>query len=297
MVWVEHDHLPSTLASLWAACYSRLLASSSYAWLLVCRIHVFVLLSAAEGYESSVKAFWCVGWPFAVTDCFLHLASVCCVSLAMPWRDQCGFVLISPSFCGCFDTWLCLSISVWVSRALVGCWVSHSDRNVWYCAAVNCGPLSLIRVDGIPHIPKCAFSTLITAVEQKSGELLEKASVCVEVFFMWRHTFTCMHRNAAYQAFWGSSFRSCVFRLRTTMWCLYFLSTKLLVAWCVCGCQEKAWFSNTFTMKYLVSITIKSVGLNTCRRNSSQYSVFIADRGFNISYSGLRWYPCLLITG
>ena len=57
MAWVEHDHLPSTVASPWPACYSRLLASSGYAWLSVCRIHVLVLLSAAEGYVSSVEAF------------------------------------------------------------------------------------------------------------------------------------------------------------------------------------------------------------------------------------------------
>ena len=52
--------------------------------------------------------------------------------------------------------------------------------------------------------------------------------------------------------------------------------------------------SNTFTMKYLVIITInfKSVGLASRPTCSSLHNtVFVADGGFNISYTGPLLYP------
>ena len=62
----------------------------------------------------------------------------------------------------------------------------------------------------------------------------------IEVFHV-TPTVTCMPSDAAYQAFWWSSVRSCVCRLSTTMCCLYIRLINLLVAWRVCGCREKAY--------------------------------------------------------
>ena len=100
-----------------------------------------------------------------------------------------------------------------------------------------------------------------------------------------------MPSDAAYQAFWGSSVCSCVpFEHHSV---LFILLVNLLVAWCGCGCYEVK-HVYTCTMKYLVIITInfKSVGLASRPTCSSQHNtVFVADGGFNISYTGTLLYP------
>ena len=72
-------------------------------------------------------------------------------------------------------------LAEWCPGALVQCWISHSTSNVWNCSAVYCSPLSLIKVDGIPHRAKCIFSARITAVVVAAiecGLLLTPLTIC-----------------------------------------------------------------------------------------------------------------------
>ena len=146
------------------------------------------------------------------------------------------------------------------------------------------------------------YGKTYTISKYKTTCQIQNCYVCKKIhqyrFFTWRHTVTCMPTDAAYQAFWGSSFRSCVCCLCPTMCCLYFLSTCFWRGVSV-DVMKRHDFQTCLPCNISSALRLISNRLvgHTYKWNLSQNSVFVADRGFNISYRGLLSYPCLLITG